>query len=61
MGGARVLKFFRYDDSCYNVGQEAASKASDGQDDPYKTDNGGIDVKVFSDSSAYAANHFVGS
>ena len=55
------LKFFGYDDGCYNVGYESASEAADGQDDPYEADNGGVDVKIFADSSAYAANHFVGS
>ncbi len=55
------LKLFRYNDGRYDVSQEAASKTADGQDDPYETDDGWIDVKVFADSSAYAANHFVGS
>ena len=55
------LKLFRYNDGRYDVSQEAASEAADGQDDPYETDDGWIDVKVFADSSTYAANHFVGS
>ena len=38
---------------CYDSGAGA------GEDGPYKADDGGVNVKVFSYAPAYAAEHFI--
>ena len=47
------------DDGGDDVDDEAAADTADGEDGPDQTDQGGIQVEIFSDSSADTADHAV--
>lgn len=56
-----ALRAVGNDHGCYEVGQQTVAEADAGQQDCRQADQGGVQVKVFSDSAAYAADHAAAS